>query len=529
MDRGSERNSGDGGQAFEHRLLRAAARQVGMGAWYLDRCSGEIHLCAGARALFGLPGPVTEPAECSVKRYAPEHRDRLQEAYRACVDEGTPYDVAFVALTHGGERRWLRTTGEPVHDAEGRVVAVQGALLDIDLYKRREEALVQERDEAERTDRAKSQFLSAMSHELRTPLNAIVGLAQLLNADPEPDPGTRAEYLRHILGAGWHLRDLVGDVLDLARIEAGKTGLTPEPIRVESLVQECMRLVEEQAAERRVHLELACAEGDDGLQVYADRLRAKQVLLNLLSNAIKYNRAGGTVTVRYQREGAESVVIDVADTGDGIPPEGRDALFEAFERLGRERGAVEGAGIGLALALRLARLMGGDLWLVESRPGEGARFRVRLPYVEASGRDRHHAPSVDPGLLEERDDDPPLTVLAAEDNTVNMLLLSGLVAKREGVELLEAYDGASALELAEAREPDLLLIDIHLPDIDGFELARRLRALPALASTPLVALSADATDEARQRALAEGFNDYIVKPFELEQLDALLREVRLTK
>ncbi len=508
--------------------MHRAASIVGLGAWYIDLHSEEIHLSEEARALYGINENGPYPSILSWERYAPEHRPCLQEAYRACIDEGRAYDMELEAFVRGGERRWLRATGEPVYDAEGRIVAARGALLDIHAYKQREAELAEARDAAERTDRAKSEFLSAMSHELRTPLNAILGLAQLLSADDEPGAETRREYLRHILSAGWHLRDLVGDILDLARIEAGKTSLTLEPIRVDELLEECFRLVREQAAERGVTLRIAPPQGKGGLHVQADRVRAKQVLLNVLTNAVKYNYTGGSVTVHYGLE-AGTVLIDIVDTGSGIAPKQRSALFDAFERLGRERGQIEGVGIGLALALRLARLMHGELWLVDSVPEQGSRFRLSLPCAEGEGYDRHREPSLDPGLLDERADDPPLRVLAAEDNSVNMLLLSGLIARRQGVELIEASDGKTALELAEHYGPDLFLLDIHLPDTDGFDLVRQLRSMPSLAGKPMVALSADATDELRQRALREGFDDYIVKPFELEQLDALIREARLGK
>jgi len=511
-------------------LLARAAESLGLGAWRIDLQTEQIVLCPRARALFGLADGAPRPAREGLQRYIPEHRERLQEAFRRCIDQGAAYDVEFQALTAGGERRWLRATGVPLRDEQGRIVAVAGALLDIDGYKARESEQAEARVAAERTDRAKSEFLSAMSHELRTPLNAIVGFAQLLYADEDLDAPTRSEYLRHILSAGWHLRDLVGDILDLARIEAGRASLTPETVRIPDLLQDCLRLVRDQAADHSVSLRLEESGPAAGACVWADRLRLKQVVLNLLTNAIKYNREGGSVVLSYGRNDAGQVWVDVADTGLGIDPEQRDGVFETFDRLGRETGSIEGVGIGLPLALRLARLMGGELELLESVPDQGSRFRLSLPGIEADGWDRHRSPSLDPQLIEEREDDPPLRLLAVEDNRVNMLLLSGLVAKRQGVELVEAFDGSTGLELAQRVQPDLILLDMHLPDTDGFALARQLRADPALRPVPLVALSADASDEVRRRALdEEGFNDYIVKPFELEQLDALIREVRLSR
>ncbi|GEM_PF-5664039 len=387
--------------------LHTAARTVGLGTWQIDPRTEHLHLCERAWALFGLPEGAQRPAAESMGYYAPEYRERLRQAYEACLESGTPYDLEFEAVTYSGERRWLRVTGEPVYDEQGSIVAVRGALLDIDAYKRRELALIEAQQEAERTDRAKTEFLSAMSHELRTPLNAIVGFAQLLCADQETDPATHNEYLRHILSAGWHLRDLVGDILDLARIEAGRTALNPEVVHLPDLLQECLRLVREQAAEGGLDLHLEPPGDEAAINIWVDRLRAKQVVLNLLTNAIKYNRSGGSITLAYAPDADGQAAVDVLDTGLGIDPEGRAGLFQTFDRLGQEAGGVEGVGLGLPLARRLSRLMGGDLWLVESTPGAGSRFRLTLPMASAEGWDRHYAPSLDPRLLEERADDPP--------------------------------------------------------------------------------------------------------------------------
>ncbi|MBK1727279.1 hypothetical protein CKO13_09660 [Halorhodospira neutriphila] len=513
------------------RDLQAAADAVGLGAWRVELGEERIELSAEACALFGLPAEEAGPRSTQEawRFYAPEHRAPIERAFRDCVEQASPYDIEFEALTAAGQRRWLRATGEPVRGDDGGVVAVRGALQDIDPYKRREAELREAWREAERTDRAKSEFLSAMSHELRTPLNAILGFAQLLNAGIERDPEEHRAYLRHILSAGWHLRDLVGDLLDLARVEAGKTSFSPEPVRVGELLQECVRLAWEQAVERGVSIRLEEAAEGSACRVWADRLRAKQIVLNLLTNAVKYNRDGGSVTLSFHPEGEEEVAIDVRDTGIGIPRERSAALFESFERLGHELGEIEGAGLGLALALRLSRLMGGDLALVASEPGEGSHFRLRLPAAEAEGHDRSYGPSLDPQLLDDAEGEAPIQLLYVEDNSVNQLLLQGLAGQRGGVELLEANDAVGGLEIAERYAPDLILLDIHLPDMDGYELVRRLRAIPALEAVPVVAVSADATDEARRRALASGFDDYILKPFELEELNALIREIRLSK
>lgn len=371
------------------------------------------------------------------------------------------------------------------------------------------------KEEAERANRAKSEFLSAMSHELRTPLNAIVGLGQLLE-DEELPLQTRQEYQRQIVAAGFHLRDLVSDVLDLAKIEAGRFSVSLEPIPLDEILRDSIALITQEAQARGVTMHPPQADAF-GHHVLADRVRVKQILLNLLSNAVKYNREGGRVEIAVDVSGG-LLHLDVTDTGSGITA--NDGLFESFNRLGREFGEIEGSGIGLPLARELARFMGGDLVLHASKPAVGSTFRLTLPLAEVE------APAPDPATDGEAPADTPIRVLYIEDNAVNMLVVRALCEKRDHVDLVEAWDGRSGIEAARRDDPDLILLDLHLPDMHGIDILEAVRAEPALQGVPIVAVTADATNEGAYRDDGR-FDDYILKPFRVDHLDRMIDRARL--
>ena len=400
------------------------------------------------------------------------------------------------------------------------IVAIRNERRTADAHARLEVEIVERRraeEAAAAASRAKSEFLSRMSHELRTPLNGILGFAQLLELDAH-SPEQR-EGVEHILKGGRHLLGLINEVLDIARIEAGKLTISLEPVPAGDVISSALDLVRPQAASRGIRLPagIAC----DG-HVMADRQRLQQVLLNLLSNAVKYNREGGTVSVSCDRGPAGRFRLTVADTGPGIAPERMHRLFTPFDRLDAPETGVEGTGLGLALSKGLVELMGGAL-RAESTLGHGSRFSVELPMAESPTRALGRA-TVTIAL---EPDQPGVrgTVLYIEDNLSNLRLVERIVTRRPGITLLSAMQGSRGLELAQAHRPDLIVLDLHLPDMSGQEVLAQLRAEPATREIPVVILSADATPSQVSRVLQQGAHAYLTKPLVVTQFLTLLDEL----
>jgi PAS domain S-box-containing protein len=423
-----------------------------------------------------------------------------------------------------GRSLWLAVETHAVLGPDGRVQQYISIGRDVTERHAVEQQLRAARDEAERASRTKSEFLSAMSHELRTPMNAILGFAQLMQSDPDRALSARQHaHLQQILRAGAHLLELIDDVLDLARVEAGRQPITIEPVQPSQLLEECLTLMRPLAEERRVRFD-GCAPGCCSDPVAADRTRLKQVLLNLLSNAIKYNEPGGSVTVACRPDGDDALVLAVTDSGPGLHPAQQERLFQAFERLGAEQGAVRGAGIGLALSKRLVELMGGQIG-VESAPGAGSTFWLRLP--RASSAPAAVSPPAALGdAARAAAPDGQCTVLYVEDNPVNVVLMEALLEREPGVRLVTAQLPELGLELAHSASPDLILLDIQLPGMDGYEVLRRLRASERHARTPIVAISANAMRGDIERGLGAGFDAYLTKPLDIAQLLGVVRSVK---
>ncbi len=374
------------------------------------------------------------------------------------------------------------------------------------------------KQEADRANQAKSEFLSRMSHELRTPLNAILGFGQLLEMD-SLNPEQR-EGVEQILKGGRHLLELINEVLDIARIEAGRLGISPEPVSVKEVVGESLDLIAPLAADGRVRLDGGTASIPDRF-VLADRQRLKQVLLNLLSNGVKYNRKGGTVALSYEDTLEGRLRINITDTGLGLAPERMARLFTPFERLGAEQAGVEGTGLGLALSKGLVEAMGGTLG-VESTPGTGSTFSVELPIVEGPVQRLERMGVGMPAAAELEAPQKAQIVLYIEDNLSNLKLVQRLLAHRPQVRLLPAMQGRLGLDLAREHRPHLILLDLHLPDVPGDEILRRLREDPETRHIPVVMISADATPGQVERLLAAGARDYLTKPLDVKKFLALL-------
>ena len=399
-------------------------------------------------------------------------------------------------------------------------------LRDITARKQNEEALKAAKTEAERANRAKSEFMSRMSHELRTPLNAILGFGQLLEMD-ELD-AEQSQGVGQILKAGRHLLELINEVLDIARIEAEQQVVEIEPVPVVETLTGALDMVRPLAATRGIELRDDCGT-DAGLFVLADRRRLNQVLLNLLANAVKYNREGGTATLSYVATEAGQLRIAISNTGLGLAPDKMSRLFMPFERLGAEQTEVEGTGLGLALSKRLVEAMGGAI-TVQSTLGEGSTFAVELPL--APEQTPLAAPLAQPpragSVTAERQPveagETGALVLYIEDNPANFGLVQNILRHRPEIKLLAAMRGSVGLELAQRHRPDLILLDYHLPDINGDEVLRLLQEAPATRDIPVVVVSADATPHQIERLRAAGAIEYLTKPLDVKRFLAVLDE-----
>jgi signal transduction histidine kinase/ActR/RegA family two-component response regulator len=366
------------------------------------------------------------------------------------------------------------------------------------------------RDAAMKASQAKNSFLSSTSHELRTPLNAILGFTQLLQMSELSDEDS--DGVERILGAGRHLLALINELIDIARIESGDLSLSLEPVQVRPLIEETCQLMAPIAAERSIQIIQHCAH--PALAVRADRQRFSQVLINLISNAVKYNHQGGSITVSCHEEGTGQATIVVSDTGPGLSPENIERVFVTFERLGAEQTTVEGTGIGLPLARTLTEAMHGQL-TASSVLGQGAAFTVRLPRAP----DLFHvpAPGVAPVPLaagRHGRAGAGLSVLYIEDNPANIKVVTRFLKGRPKTRLRSETTGRAGLEYAIRDLPDIILLDLHLPDLQGDQVLSELKANPATAAIPVVILSADASRDSIRRLLAGGAFAYLTKPIE---------------
>jgi signal transduction histidine kinase/ActR/RegA family two-component response regulator len=375
--------------------------------------------------------------------------------------------------------------------------------------------LLQARADADSASLAKSEFLSRMSHELRTPLNAVIGFGQLLELE-ELDEGQR-DNVGHILKAGRHLLELINEVLEIARIEAGQLAISPEPVPLADTAREVLALAEPLAASHHVALNIDLAGLVDDGHVQADRQRLRQVLLNLLANAIKYNHVAGRVTVSFESVPGIGIRTLVADTGIGIGAEQLPRVFEPFDRLGAEANGVEGTGLGLALSKRLVEAMGGAI-TVNSELGRGSTFVVELGAAEPPD-DADAVRQAPPALATIGLGSPSERhqVLYIEDNLSNFKLVERILEREPSVELLAAMQGRLGLDLAAEHHPSLIVLDLHLPDMRGEDVLRRLKADPDTRHLPVVVLSADASRRQTERLLALGASDYLTKPLDVQR------------
>jgi len=451
----------------------------------------------------------------------PDDRAHFRESFAQLASAGS-CELEYRIVRPDGAVRWIKTRGALVRDADGAPYQAVGSSDDVTERKLAAQEAAEARAEAERANHAKSEFLSRMSHELRTPLNAVLGFAQLLQLDDLEEE--QAESVRQILKGGRHLLSLIDEVLDISGIESGRLTVSVEPVDPQGLLDDVLALVEPTAAERGVCVTREDPAGADR-RVVADLQRLKQVLLNLLSNAIKYNRNGGRVTVSHEEVAGDRLRILVSDTGLGIAVDKLERLFAPFDRLGAERTEVQGTGLGLALSKRLTEAMGGTL-TAKSERGRGSTFCVELALGEP-----HDGTEPEPSatVLDARPSNGSgsglrRSLLYIEDNPANFELVQRLFARDSEMEVSLAMHGELGIELARQHRPDLVLLDLHLPGLPGWEVLTRLKGDPRTADVPVIVLSADASPRQAERLYEAGACAYVTKPLEVEPFFATVRE-----
>lgn len=494
-------------------LLKSVLNDMSEGVIILDTHAICSFSNSAAEAIFGrkLHG-------ISIENWATEFGLRHADSTH-CATEELPFvqalrgtvikDAEMCIEASSVQSLLLSVCATPLRDPSGKVCGAVGILRQANERNSVEEALSRAKEAAERANQAKSEFLSRMSHELRTPLNAILGFAQLL--DMAPLPGQDHDSIQQILKAGQHLLELINEVLDVARIESGRLTLSLEQVVALEIVQETVALIESQAAKRNIQLYIEAGPSWRS-PIKVDRQRFKQVLLNLLSNAVKYNRDSGSVHISTEvRDGHQR--LSVTDTGEGIPKEQFSLLFNPFERLGAEHRGVEGTGIGLALSKRLTEAMSGKIGAV-SESGKGSTFWIELPLAEASTKSDVSLLRLSQSVASEKQ----TVVLCIEDNDSNYRLIERTLAKRPEVNLISGKLGSSALPLAEKHLPDLILLDMHLPDLLGDEVLSTLKSHPTTAGIPVVVISADATPGTIEKMLRSGATAYLTKPLDISTL-----------
>ena len=447
--------------------------------------------------------------------------ERAEAGIKQVLNENKVTDYELTARARDGNETVVSYNATTFYDRNRILQGVFAAARDITERKRLDRVLQENNVElknaksaAEKSNLAKSDFLSSMSHELRTPLNAILGFAQLIETGLPPPTPVQKRSVDQILKGGWYLLEMISEILDLALIESGKVSLSLEPVSMVEALDGCRDLIEPQARKRNIGLTFPQLESP--YFVHADQTRIKQVLINLLSNAIKYNTPGGTVAVECVLNPPNVIRISVRDTGGGLTPEQLEQLFQPFNRLGKENSAEEGTGIGLVVTKRLVEQMGGTVG-AESIVGVGSVFWIDLNLTTAP---QHELLEDEPSTHVQSQGQAGTslrTLLYVEDNPASLELVEQLVSRRPQLRLISAADGNLGIEYARSFLPDVILMDINLPGVGGLDAMRILRADPPTAHIPVIAISANAVPRDIEKALAAGFFRYLTKPIKVNE------------
>ena len=453
----------------------------------------------------------------------PDDYEDLVESILISQNKMEVWDWEGRFIKNGSDTRWLHGTSTPTKLDDGSVLW-NGVFIDVtarklaeeeldkhrdhleELIKERTVDLEEARDIAEKASSAKNEFLSRMSHELRTPMNAILGFSQILDMDDLTNK--QHAHINEIKVGGEHLLELINDLLDISRIEAGKMEAVIQPVKIIQAIEFAVKSIHPLLEKSNLTIDNKC---NNEFEVLADPTRFNQVLINLLSNAAKYNREGGHIEIRCEKVLNDYLRISISDTGLGINDSNMKNLFEPFNRLGAEFSEIDGSGIGLALTKQLVHLMGGEIF-AESTPGIGSTFSFELVLSKSTKISITESKKMEKKLANRK------TILYVEDNAANMRVIEAIIDKNDNYDLLTATNGQFGLELAQKNLPDLILLDIHLPKMSGYDVLEKLKSESNTKNIPVIALTADAMPLDIEKGLQAGFVEYVTKPIRIDLL-----------
>ncbi|RYY76071.1 MAG: response regulator [Gammaproteobacteria bacterium] len=513
-------------ESRQERIIQSS--NDGIWEWYAD--TGGFHFSRRCWELIGYDAnddEVTMGEDKIVvwrKHIHPQDLAKFDQALADHLAGKGPFDIEYRLIGKDKQLHWVRGRGRASFNAEGKPTRMSGANMDMTQIKLAEQRVIQAKVAAEKANQAKSEFLSSMSHELRTPLNAILGYAQLFEYDLNLNSQQIAN-MREIRKAGDHLLQLINDVLDLSKIESGKMTVSLEPVLVSRIINEAFTLVQPQADAKGINL-YHNAHATENYYVIADNVRYKQALVNLLSNAVKYNNMGGEVEVSTTIIGQKLLRLGVRDNGKGIPANRQAEVFQPFNRLNAEFSNIEGSGVGLVITKQLVEMMDGHLDF-ESVDGMGTHFWIDLPLaLEWNQQQKEIIKSADyaPGKLAF---DSQKNVLYIEDNPTNVRLLQQFFKRHECLKLDVAEEPFVGIYKARNDQPDLIILDINLPGMDGFEAMSVLQNDPLTKHIPVIGLSANAMPYDIERGIKSGFFEYLTKPVDMNRLIETLNRVFL--
>jgi PAS domain S-box-containing protein len=521
-----DRKKAEQALAERERQLRDAQSLAHLGSWEANLMTGELRWSDEIFRIFGHePNSFHPSIEAFRAAVHPDDLELVIESEKRSEQTGYHNVIHRIVLPNGSVRH-VHELARTETDADGKLLRMIGSVQDVTERRLTETALNLAKEEADKANKAKSEFLSSMSHELRTPMNAILGFTQMLQYNPqEPLTKSQESSVDLILRGGHHLLELIDQVLELSKIEAGHISLNIDYTTVREVINDSLNLIQSRADTDGIKIIDQTGRNDLPL-LWTDSTRLTQVLLNLLSNAVKYNNKNGTVTLTCQETPDRVLRISVADTGMGIPTEKQDGLFKPFDRLGLEAGSIEGTGIGLTITKQIVELLGGSIGF-ESEMGKGSTFWIDVPMSEnqdAGIAVVKMAASTGKIIKKLGEAGSKYSVLYVEDNPANMQLMEMVIGQIGNTKLLSAYNAELGLDLAKSEKPDLILMDINLPGINGVEALNQLQDDKKTKDIPVIAITAAAMSKDVEAGLKAGFSNFITKPINVPDVIRIIQE-----